>query len=163
METLFADVSPNSPYYPYFAYVYKNNIVLPTEENYYKPAEHVTRAEIAVFNYRLLFEEKLTNDFRILSTLTKCKATVYSDFFDGRGTANGEIFHQDLKTAASLTLPFGTQLKLTSPDGTKSVIVKINDRGPYDDRFCLDLSRSAFETFANTNAGWTWINYEIIN
>ena len=70
-------------------------------------------------------------------------ACYYSDFFDGRKTANGEIFRQAKMTAAHLTLPFGTVLEVTSVATGKSVVVRINDRGPYSKKFILDLSREA--------------------
>lgn len=162
VEILFGDVPPDNDYYPYFAYVYLNNIALPTDENYYKPDENISREEIAVLNYRLIFEGRLQNTFQIIPTKIHCKATFYSDFFDGKETANGEIFSQNLFTAASLTLPFDTKLKITHQETGESIYVKVNDRGPYDDRFCLDLSRAAFETFADTDRGWVWIDYEII-
>lgn len=162
VKILFGDVPPANNYYPYFAYLYWNNIALPTDENFYKPNENISREEIAVLNYRLIFEGRLQNTFQIIPTKIHCKATFYSDFFDGRETANGEIFRQNLFTAASLTLPFDTKLKITYSETGESIYIKINDRGPYDDRFCLDLSRIAFETFADTDRGWVWVDYEII-
>lgn len=70
-------------------------------------------------------------------------ACYYSDFFDGRKTANGEIFRQKALTAAHLTLPFGTWLEVTSVATGKSVIVRVNDRGPFSEKFVIDLSREA--------------------
>lgn len=70
-------------------------------------------------------------------------ACYYSDFFEGRKTANGERFSQKKMTAAHLTLPFGTWLEVTSVATGRSVIVKINDRGPYSKKFVIDLSRAA--------------------
>ncbi|MFN2238970.1 MAG: septal ring lytic transglycosylase RlpA family protein [Thermoanaerobaculia bacterium] len=70
-------------------------------------------------------------------------ASYYSDFFEGRKTANGEIFRQDELTAAHRTLPFGTLLEVRSRATGKSVRLRINDRGPFSGGFTIDLSRSA--------------------
>ena len=70
-------------------------------------------------------------------------ASYYSDYFEGRKTANGEIFRQDGLTAAHRTLPFGTLLEVRSRATGKSVRLRINDRGPFSGGFTIDLSRSA--------------------
>ena len=54
----------------------------------------------------------------------------YSANYNSRRTANGQIFSNDALTAASLTLPFGTRVKLTNPKNGHSVVVRVNDRGP---------------------------------
>jgi peptidoglycan lytic transglycosylase len=71
------------------------------------------------------------------------RASWYGPKFHGRLTANGEIFNQMAYTAASKSLRFGTLLKLTNPHNNKSVIVRINDRGPYISGRQLDLSKAA--------------------
>ena len=63
--------------------------------------------------------------------------------FHGKLTANGEIYDQMAFTAAHKTLRFGTLLKLTNPRNHKTVIVRINDRGPYFGKRELDLSKGA--------------------
>ena len=73
----------------------------------------------------------------------KMLASWYGPKFNGRKTANGEVFDEMAFTAASKTLPFGTLLKLTNPRNNKSVIVRINDRGPYYFSRELDLSKGA--------------------
>ena len=70
-------------------------------------------------------------------------ASWYGEPFDGREAASGEIYSQDLMTAAHRTLPFGTRVKVRRLDSIKSVIVRINDRGPYVDSRIIDLSRAA--------------------
>lgn len=67
-------------------------------------------------------------------------ASYYNDWFHGRTTANGEIYDRKKLTAAHLTLPFGTLVLVTNVVNNKSVIVRINDRGPFDSRFIIDLS-----------------------
>ena len=103
----------------------------------------------------------------------------YGPGFDGRKTANGEIFSQDSLTAASPTLPFNTKVKITNPSNNKSVIVRINDRGPFKcfmkngkvrpvrplephSKRKFDLSKKAFETIANIDKGVIQVEYELI-
>jgi peptidoglycan lytic transglycosylase len=66
-----------------------------------------------------------------------------SYYYSGHRTANGERFNPNGFTAASRTLPFGTRLHVTNPATGRSVIVRINDRGPYIAGRNLDLARGA--------------------
>lgn len=68
-------------------------------------------------------------------------ASWYGPRFEGRTTANGEVFDPDRLTAASRTLPMGTRLRVCRAD--RCVVVRVNDRGPYVDGRVLDLSRAA--------------------
>ena len=71
------------------------------------------------------------------------KATYYHDKFHGKKTASGERFNQHKLTAAHRTLPFGTRVKVTNPETKKSVVVTINDRGPFNHGYVIDLSKTA--------------------
>jgi len=71
------------------------------------------------------------------------KASWYGPKFHGKLTANGEIYDQMALTAAHKSLSFGTLLKVTNPRNGRSVIVRINDRGPYIEGRDLDLSKGA--------------------
>lgn len=70
-------------------------------------------------------------------------ASYYADRFDGRKTASGEIFRNTKMTAAHKKLPFGTMLKVTNLKNGKTVIVRVNDRGPYAHGRIIDLSKAA--------------------
>lgn len=70
-------------------------------------------------------------------------ASYYSNSLDGTLTANGERYHRKKLTAAHLTLPLGTIIEVTSRATGKRVRLRVNDRGPYVKRFCIDLSRAA--------------------
>jgi len=70
-------------------------------------------------------------------------ASFYADYFEGRQTANGEIFSQDSMTAAHRYLPFDTEVKVTDQQSGQSVTVRINDRGPYVKGRIIDLSRAS--------------------
>lgn len=71
------------------------------------------------------------------------EASYYADKFNGRRTANGEVFRQRKRTAASLTIPFGTKVKVTNLKNGRTVKVRVNDRGPYVKGRIIDLSRKA--------------------
>jgi rare lipoprotein A len=71
------------------------------------------------------------------------KASWYGPGFHGRKTANGEVYDMHALTAAHKSLKFGTLLKVTNLENDSSVIVRINDRGPYIKGRQLDLSKEA--------------------
>jgi rare lipoprotein A len=70
-------------------------------------------------------------------------ASYYGKGFDGHRAANGEIFNMHAMTAAHRSLPFGTQLQVTNMKNGRSVVVRIQDRGPYVRGRVLDLSYGA--------------------
>jgi len=70
-------------------------------------------------------------------------ATYYHRKFEGRRTTSGAKYRAKKFTAAHRTLPFGTLITVTNPDNGKSVIVKVNDRGPFSKKLAIDLSESA--------------------
>ena len=71
----------------------------------------------------------------------------------GNKTASGEPFNQHALTAAHRQLPFGTQVKVTNLDNDKSVVVRINDRGPHTRGRLIDLSRKAAEQLGMLGSG----------
>ncbi len=71
------------------------------------------------------------------------KASYYASKFNGRKTANGEIYRNGKLTAAHKTLPYGTIVKVTSLKSGKSVKVRVNDRGPFVAGRIIDLSQKA--------------------
>src|SRR5690606_23330153 len=70
-------------------------------------------------------------------------ASYYGEKFHQRTTANGEKFNMYAMTAAHKTLPFGTKVEVSIPGTDKSVIVRINDRGPFIKGRSIDLSKGA--------------------
>lgn len=80
-------------------------------------------------------------------------ASWYGGKFQGRRTASGEIFDTNQLTAAHKTLPFGTLVLVTSLDNGKTVVVRINDRGPFVAGRIIDLSRAAAESIGMTGRG----------
>ena len=75
--------------------------------------------------------------------LGRGKASWFGSGFQGRLTANGERFNTNAYTAAHKTLPFGTKVKVTNKNTGRSVVVRINDRGPYLHGRVIDLSRAS--------------------
>lgn len=80
-------------------------------------------------------------------------ASWYGAYFHGRETAAGERFDQTQLTAAHPSLPFDTYLKVTNLTNGRSVIVRVNDRGPYYDNRTLDLSKTAAQLLGSEAAG----------
>ena len=70
-------------------------------------------------------------------------ASYYSTFFDGRKTANGEIYRNAKFSAAHLTLPLGSWVEVKSRATGKRLRLRVNDRGPFAKKFMLDLSQAA--------------------
>src|SRR5215210_7484211 len=85
--------------------------------------------------------------------LQKGVASWYGPGFHGKKTANGERFNTNALTAAHKTLPFGTQLRVTNERTGKSVVVRINDRGPYAHGRVIDLSKAAAEAVGISGVG----------
>lgn len=81
------------------------------------------------------------------------ESSLYSENFNGQGTAFGETFDMNAMTAAHRTLPYNTLIKVTNVANGKSVIVRINDRGPYVKGRDLDLSLGAFTSIAKRAEG----------
>jgi len=90
-------------------------------------------------------------------------ASWYGPRFHGRRAASGEIFNQHQYTAAHRRLPFGTQVKVTNLDNGKSVLVRINDRGPYVKGRILDLSRAAARELEMTEDGTVRVKLEVLS
>lgn len=80
-------------------------------------------------------------------------ASFYGEEWNGRRTANGEIFNTYELTAAHKSLPFGTKVKVVNKTNGKSVVVRINDRGPFVKGRTIDLSKKAFQSIASIKKG----------
>ena len=80
----------------------------------------------------------------------------------GPFTANGEIYNSGGLTAAHRTLPFGTKVRVTSPNTGKSVVVRINDRGPFHGNRIIDLSIGAARAIGLTNTGVGTVRMDVL-
>ena len=90
-------------------------------------------------------------------------ASWYGDKFHGRRTANGERYDMHKLTAAHKTLPFGTKVRVTNRENGKSVVVRINDRGPFVGKRVIDLSRGAAAAVGMIQRGIAPVSIEIIS
>lgn len=90
-------------------------------------------------------------------------ASYYAMKYQFRQTASGERFNQFSKTAAHRQLPFGTKVKVTNMESGKSVVVKINDRGPFVSGRVIDLSRSAFSSISDLDRGVVDVRIQVVN
>ena len=86
----------------------------------------------------------------------------YGDEFHGRKTANGETFDRNAITAAHPTLPFGTFCRVTNLSNGKSVVVRINDRGPFKGGRIMDLSYAAAKQIDSVQAGVVEVKVEVL-
>ncbi len=80
-------------------------------------------------------------------------ASYYGHRFAGRPTASGEIFDPKQMTAAHRTLPFGSMVRVTNPANGRSVVVRINDRGPFHGGRTIDVSRAAADELGLVQRG----------
>lgn len=89
-------------------------------------------------------------------------ASYYSYEFQGRKTANGEIFDTHQLTAAHRSYPFGTRVRVTSLKSQKQVEVKINDRGPMKPERIIDLTLAAAKQIGLDRAGIERVRVEVL-
>lgn len=90
-------------------------------------------------------------------------ASWYGRQFHGRKTASGETFDMNAMTAAHRSLPLNCYIRVTTKNNGKSVVVKVNDRGPFHGNRVLDLSYGAAKQLGITNAGTAKVNIERVD
>ena len=115
------------------------------------------KSTIKFFLFNLLFTTSLIaqdDEFGI--------ASYYSDLFQGKPTASGELYDKAKLTAAHKTLPFGTLVKVTRLDNNKSVQVRVNDRGPFISGRIIELSREAASRVDLIQDGATRVKVEVV-
>ena len=101
------------------------------------------------------------NDYRV-GYRQKGMASWYGEPFHGRRTANGEVYDMNQLSAAHRTLPFTSTIKVTNLDNQRTVVVKVNDRGPFIRGRILDLSYAAAQAIGMDQTGIAPIFLEII-
>ncbi|NJR51567.1 MAG: septal ring lytic transglycosylase RlpA family protein [Leptolyngbyaceae cyanobacterium CSU_1_3] len=90
-------------------------------------------------------------------------ASWYGPGFHGNASASGEIFNENAMTAAHRSLPFGTQVQVTNLDNGRSVIVRINDRGPFVGNRVIDLSAGAARILGVIHSGVAPVRLEVLD
>lgn len=103
-----------------------------------------------------------TPSSKTLATLGEGRASWYGPNFHGKLTANGEIFDMNELTAAHRTLPFNTIVRVDNQENGRTVIVRINDRGPYVDNRIIDLSRKAASDIDMIGAGTASVRLSLL-
>jgi rare lipoprotein A len=86
----------------------------------------------------------------------------YGPGFQGRRTANGEIFDTNRYTMAHRTLPFGARVRVTNLENGRTVVLRVNDRGPYVRGRIADLSRAAATDLGFVDEGVVRVRIELI-
>lgn len=89
-------------------------------------------------------------------------AAYYSQLLNGRRTASGERFNNGAMTTAHQTLPYGTKVRVTNTKNGKSVVVRVNDRGPTEPNRILDVSRAAAQRLGFIRAGLVEVKLEVV-
>ena len=101
-------------------------------------------------------------EFQSEQTRVHGAASWYGPGFYGRRTASGELFGPDTLTAAHRTLPFGTRVRVTNLENGKTVVVRINDRGPFRRHRVIDLAHGAATVLQMKQAGEVPVAMEIL-
>lgn len=104
-----------------------------------------------------------SSNISLASPPEKGLASYYSDSYHGRKTATGERYDKNKRTAAHKTLPFGTKVRVYNPSNKKSVVVVINDRGPYIKGRIIELSRKAAQDINIIKAGVAKVEVTVLS
>lgn len=89
-------------------------------------------------------------------------ASWYGPYWHGRTTSNGEKFNKNKLTAAHRTLPFNTRVKVTNLKNNKSVVVRVNDRGPFKAGRIIDLSEKAADKIDAKKQGISYVKVQVL-
>lgn len=112
----------------------------------------------------LLFLFYIILNISMLAQYQQGTASYYADKFHGRKTASGVPYHKDSMMAAHRTLPFGTFIRVTSlKDSSRSVVLKVTDRGPYGHGRIVDVSRAAAEQLNMIQYGVIPVTIELVD
>ena len=129
-------------------------------------SKFATKASSFDFNSAKILKDSTDTDSVLVTYIPfkeKAHASYYHNKFNGRKTASGDIFDNNLYTAAHKTLKFGTKIKVTNTVNDSSVVVTVNDRGPFVKGRELDLSERAFMEIAKfKQRGYLIVNIEIL-
>ena len=99
----------------------------------------------------------------VISSAEMGMASWYGGLFNGKRTANGEVFDTETMTACHRTLPFGTLVRVINMATGRSVIVRINDRGSMTPSRIIDLSHAAAAEIGMLGAGVAKVRLEVLS
>lgn len=128
-----------------------------SEIDYFIDSDTIKNEKLAEEN-----EKEIADAIETAAIVSSGVVSWYGGKFHGRKTASGEKYDKHDLTAAHKSLPFGTKVKVTNTRNGKSVVVEINDRGPYVGSRVLDLSQAAFNEIGHTNSGVMHVEYQIL-
>jgi rare lipoprotein A len=95
-------------------------------------------------------------------TIQKGIASYYHDSLHGNLTASGQVYDKNIMSAAHKTLPLGTKVRVTDTKTGKSIVVRVNDRGPFIKGRIIDLSRRAARELGIIQKGITPVKVEVL-
>lgn len=107
-------------------------------------------------------QEATVPELPVVRPLGEGRASYYSDLLEGRPTASGEPYRGGELTAAHRSLPFGSRLRVTNLANCRSVVLRINDRGPYARNRVLDVSRAAADLLGMRTPGHARVRLELV-
>ena len=102
----------------------------------------------------------VTVSLAVAQTAEEGVANFYSDKFEGKKTASGEVYDKNALTASHKKLPYGTKVKVTNVDNGKSVVVTINDRMAASNPAVIDVTRHAAEELGFVKSGKAKVKLE---
>jgi rare lipoprotein A len=111
----------------------------------------------------LVSADKREQPYNEIGYTQEGSASYYADKFHGRKTASGEAYNMNDMTAAHPRIKFNTKIKVTNLNNDKSVIVRINDRGPYTGGRIIDLSKAAAEKLNMIRSGVIPVKTEVVD
>jgi len=121
----------------------------------------MTKRSVMRFGLVLLFATLST--VSALAMESEGYASWYGPYFQGRATADGEVFNTNKFTAAHKSLPFGSIVKVTNLENNLSVVVRINDRGPYFGNRIIDLTHAAAQALDMIGPGVAKVRIEVLH
>lgn len=124
---------------------------LATKEKISVSKDSIKKGVFSVFGQNVVKDSLFVEDVKYTLYKKNGHASYYADKFHGRRTASGEKFDMNKMTAAHKKLPFGTKIRVTNEANGKSVIVTVNDRGPFVKAREIDLSKKAFMAIASNH------------
>lgn len=111
--------------------------------------DSIKKGTYSLFGQNTIKDSLFDPDVKFILYKKNGHASYYADKFHGRRTASGEKFDMNKLTAAHKKLPFGTKIRVTNEANGKSIVVTVNDRGPFVRSREIDLSKKAFMAIAS--------------
>ncbi len=128
----------------------------PASHSHQEPAPHSHKVGNPYVVKGVRYVPRVDPDYNVVG-----RASWYGRRYHGRRTASGEIFDMNSATAAHLTLLIGTQVQVTNIENGRSVVLRINDRGPFVRRRIIDVSRHAARVLGFVQKGTARVRVQL--